>query len=383
MDFTCPRCGNSNHRYIGSKNGAPYCRKCVSFSGLSALENDNKSFASEIAIKYKLSEEQIDASRLIVEAVNRKQNVLISAVCGSGKTELTFEVIRNAVKNGRQVGFAIPRRDVVIEIYKRLGTVFSKNRVVAVYGGNTGDLQGEIIVLTSHQLYRYENYFDLLIIDEADAFPFYGNDVLMAMFKRSCRGNFVMMSATIAPSQVANFKKSGGEVITIDRRYHGFPLPVPRIALMVGILKHFYLIRKLCEFTHELKPVFIFAPTIAKCEDLASFVTKWVRGGDYVHSKRENREKIIDEFRKGKIKYLVTTAVLERGVTVTNLQVIVFESDNDFYDASALVQISGRVGRKRDAPEGEVIFLSDRKTRAMEEAVRTIQTKNTSVSNVL
>ncbi len=381
--FKCSLCGNEDSRYIGYKNGQPYCRRCIVFSGISATENNLKSYQSKLVLCYKLSPEQIEASSRITRAIKDKRNVLINAVCGAGKTELVFEVIKEALIAGKQVGFAIPRRDVVIEIHKRLKSVFPRNKIVAVYGGNNEDLQGEIIVLTCHQLYRYEHYFDLLIMDETDAFPFHGDMVLEAMFKRSCKGNFIMMSATLSASKISKFKATGGEVIAIDKRYHGYPLPLPNIVLMLGILKHFFLIRKLRLFISQNKPVFIFAPTISKCEDLSSFVTKWVRGGTFVHSKRENRQEIINDFRKGEYKYLVTTAVLERGVTVKNLQVIVFESDHKIYTTSALIQIAGRVGRKKDAPEGEVIFLSDKKTIWMDEALREIRDKNKTLSPVL
>lgn len=381
--YVCPRCGNKDPRYIGLKSGQPYCRKCIGFIGREALENSNQSFQSLVKISYELSQEQKEASEKIVNAIRSGNNVLVSAVCGSGKTELTFEVIRESLIKGQQVGFAIPRRDVVIEIYRRLKSIFPHNKVVAVYGGHNETLEGEIIVLTTHQLYRYVNYFDVLIMDEIDAFPFAGDDVLQAMFKRSLRGHFILMSATLGNKKLSEFSKSGGQVVALDTRYHRHPLPEPKIVIMLGILKLFFLIRKLREFIQLGKPVFVFTPTIAKCEDVAAFINKWVRGGAHVHSQLSNRDEIIEAFRNGEYKYLVTTAVLERGVTVKNLQVIIYESDHSIYTASALIQIAGRVGRKKDAPEGEVIFLSDRTTKAMEEAICEIRNKNKSLSHLL
>ena len=82
---------------------------------------------------------------------------------------------------------------------------------------------------------------------------------------------------------------------------------------------------------------------------------------------------MISDFKKGRYSYLVTTAVLERGVTVKDLQVIVYGADNSIYDSAALIQIAGRVGRKKDAPSGEVIFYADRKTEEMEKTVREIE----------
>ena len=97
---------------------------------------------------------------------------------------------------------------------------------------------------------------------------------------------------------------------------------------------------------------------------------------NYVHSKCVDRNQRIDDFRKGKYQTLVTTAVLERGVTVKNLQVIVFDADHPLYTSQALIQISGRVGRKKEAPNGEVIFIARNETNEMAIAVREIKAAN-------
>ena len=101
-----------------------------------------------------------------------------------------------------------------------------------------------------------------------------------------------------------------------------------------------------------------------------------VKNGTFIHSKVKNRTRIIDAFKKGKLDYLVTTAVLERGVTFKNLQVIIYDADNVLYDAQALIQISGRVGRKIDAPTGDVIFLVNKETDEIKNAISTIEAKN-------
>ena len=124
------------------------------------------------------------------------------------------------------------------------------------------------------------------------------------------------------------------------------------------------------------KPVFIFTPTIDICEKIFNLLHLFVRGGNYVHSKHPNRAEVINTFRKGKYKYLVTTAVLERGVTIKNLQVIIYRADHSIYDQYSLVQIAGRAGRKKDAPTGEVIFIARRKTNEMDKAIEEIEFAN-------
>ena len=79
----------------------------------------------------------------------------------------------------------------------------------------------------------------------------------------------------------------------------------------------------------------------------------------------------------------MTTAVLERGITMKDLQVIVFRADSDIYDDHALVQIAGRVGRKKDAPKGEVIFIGKNKTKHMERAISDIIAANQALQDML
>lgn len=338
---------------------------------------------SEAIIKYPLSNEQIRISEEVKDNYIKGINTLIYAVCGAGKTELVFKVIEYALKHAYKVGFAIPRKDVVNELGVRLAKTFVNNKVVSVFGGNTSELVGDIIVLTTHQLYRYKNYFDLLILDEIDAFPYKDNPVLINLFRRSIKKNYVLMSATPSPSVLKEFSRPNHKIVTLYTRYHMKPIPVPKIVILYGFSKYLFLFKKLKEFQKSSKPCFLFVATIDECEEVFKIVSKVVPNGNRVHSQVKERGKIIDDFRCGKFKYLVTTAVLERGVTVKNLQVIIFNADHSIYNSSALIQISGRVGRVKDAPDGEVIFLGNKKTHEMVEAINKTKEANEHLQKLL
>ena len=301
---------------------------------------------------------------------------MVYAVCGAGKTELVFEVINYALHNKQKVGFAVPRRDVVIELTNRFKNTFKEAKVISLYGGNTKEIDGEIICLTTHQLYRYSSFFDLLILDEIDAFPFYKNEVLEALFKRSVKGNFIKMSATPDKETVNDFKKEGYDVVTLFTRYHNKPIPVPVVKARFWIFKYLFLIVKLKKIIKENKPCLIFVPTIEESENLYHFLNIFAKGGYFVNSKIKNRSKIIEDFRNNKYKYLVTTAILERGVTLKNLQVIIFNADNLIYNENSLIQISGRVGRKIGYESGEVIFIVQKNTKFIKTAISTIREAN-------
>ena len=375
--FKCELCGNEDKIYIGYRNGKPYCRRCISFIG----ENADKAKISHssfgyLKLDYKLSDDQKRISKKVLENYIKNENTLIYAVTGAGKTELVYEVIEYCLKRGKQVGFVIPRRDVVIELYKRIKGAFKNYKVIAVYGGNTNDLEGQLICLTSHQLYRYKNFFDLLIMDEIDAFPYKDNFTLNSFFKRAVKGNYILMSATPSEKLKEEFSKKGNNMVKPFKRYHGENLPVPRLILLPLPIGFIYLVYKTLKFQKEKKPVLIFTPTISECEFLRKLLKYSVSKGFLVHSKRKDRLETIEKFRKNEYDYLVTTAVLERGVTLKNLQVIIFNASSYIYDKDTLVQISGRVGRVIGATKGEVIYISNKKTEAIKESINDIKRFN-------
>ncbi len=374
--FVCPLCHTSDLRYIGLKNGQPYCRRCISFAESDVKLPNIEQKSEAPSLNYCLSQEQEKISNQIVENYKNKVNTFVHAVCGAGKTELVYGVIAYALSIGNNVAFTIPRRDVVVELYQRLKSAFPNRKVTAIYAGHNDELIGEIIVLTTHQLYRYEKQFDLVIFDEIDAFPYKNNNLLETMFYRSLRGNFVMMSATIDEITIRQFQQKNHSIITLNTRYHRHPLPVPKIEIYFSKTKLYRLIYLLKKYQKLNKPVFVFAPTISIVEEIYRFIKYFVKNGAFVHSKCLKRPQIIDDFKKSKYKFLITTAVLERGVTVANLQVIVYDADHNLYTKEALIQISGRVGRKKECPSGDIIFLADKVTKSMEEAIDEIKGRN-------
>ena len=376
--FCCERCGNSDPKYIGRLNGRLYCRRCITFSGEVVKVEPRRPSPSPLTLHYPLSDEQKAISDQIRSNAKRGIDTLVYAVCGAGKTELVYGAIADSLRAGGRVGFAVPRKDVVIELYWRLQDAFADDKVVAVYGEHTSELVGDIVVLTTHQLYRYPKFFDLLVMDEIDAFPYRGNETLAAMAKRSARGVTVVMSATPSERDLQAYRASHRAIVELRTRFHKREIPVPKIGICPRIIALLKAINLLLKYKNENKPVFVFAPRISDCERVFHWLSVFVRGGACVHSQKKGRDRIIRDFKKGKYKYLVTTSVLERGVTVKDLQVIVLYADReDIYDSSTLIQIAGRVGRKLDAPKGDVWFFANERTKSMDKAIFEIQYCNT------
>ncbi|MCB9497996.1 MAG: DEAD/DEAH box helicase [Erysipelotrichaceae bacterium] len=380
--FVCPICGNRDPKLFGIRNGKPYCRCCLLFRGQKVSSIENHSIDVYYHLDYELSNDQIELSDTLLTNFMHHQDSLVHAVCGSGKTEIVLRVIAYAISHGLKVGFTVPRRDVIIELYGRFKNIFKTLDIALIYGGHTTKLNGDLVCCTTHQLFRFDHFFDLLILDEVDAFPFNGNDVLNSFFKRSIKGNYIMMSATPSKQLLKNFNDSGGKIIELYSRFHRYPLPVPELIIKPKRLLLFYCIRLIKQFEKQKKQVFIFTPTIQICEELYDQLKLLCPKGNYVHSKNKSRSKIIEDFRNKKYHYLVTTAILERGVTVINLQVIIFLANHPIYSSYSLVQISGRVGRKKEAPEGRVVYLASEETKSISQSIRDIQAANKNLQNL-
>ncbi|HEY9577973.1 MAG TPA: helicase-related protein, partial [Pseudobacillus sp.] len=95
-----------------------------------------------------------------------------------------------------------------------------------------------------------------------------------------------------------------------------------------------------------------------------------------VHAEDPNRKEKVISMREKKLPLLLSTTILERGVTFPNIDVAVIGAEDDVFTESALVQIAGRAGRSADFPDGEVRFFHFGKTKAIVKAVSHIEQMN-------
>ena len=122
----------------------------------------------------------------------------------------------------------------------------------------------------------------------------------------------------------------------------------------------------------------IFIPEVEQAEKLAETLAQiWSDLAlTSVHAADPDRKEKVMQFRDHKLDVLVTTTILERGVTFPSVDVAVLDAGHRVFDEAALVQIAGRAGRSLADPEGEVVFFHDGKTDAMVAAVRSIRKMN-------
>jgi competence protein ComFA len=320
---------------------------------------------------FSLSPAQQAISDHLIDNYNKKKNTLIMAVCGSGKTEMSFGVISYVLNHDGRVCFTIPRRALCIELYERFKECFEGCEIGLIYGGHLEHGEAPFIICTAHQLYRFVSTpFDLLLMDEADAFPFYGDDVLEAMFMQCVGGCFVKMSATLTSHDIHD-----EDILIMNRRYHGHDLPIPHIRLLPKPFWFLYLRVVIKKMLAAKQKVLVYVP---RREDLA-YYAKHLKCFKVaaVSSHTPDINKYVDELRTGKVEVLLTTTILERGVTIDNAQAIVMEASHLIFDERTLMQIAGRVGRKIGHEDGLVIFCDRYISKEERACVKTTKKLNT------
>lgn len=384
--YLCPRCGCTDPSYFYQGSKGIYCRRCVGF-GRAMMEEARTPVRlrvpcerdSEYALAFPLTPQQKQVSHVLCRKI-RTKDVLLLCVCGAGKTEMVIETISSYLKEGKKVCFAIARRQVVLEVAERLQSYFMHTDVIAVCGGHTAKTDGGLIVCTTHQLYRYEQAFDLLILDEPDAFPFKGDEVLHGIAAHACKGHTVYLTAT--PDETLSERVRAGSLLCLrlDQRPHGAPLPVPQVKLYTVLIGVLFLLRWLQR--HDTHPRMVFMPSIRSARRMCRFLRLFGRCS-LCTSHSKNRDALVEHFKKRKAGILVCTTVMERGVTVKDADVCVFHADSGVFDEAGLVQMAGRAGRNFANPYGDVLFLCMRKSAAVEKCVAAIERANANALSAL
>ncbi|MCD8510329.1 MAG: DEAD/DEAH box helicase family protein [Bacillus sp. (in: Bacteria)] len=322
-----------------------------------------------------------------VHGVTERDEFLIWAVCGSGKTEMLFQGLKHALNQGLKVAIATPRTDVVLELEPRLMEAFPNTVIHAFYGGAKDRFaQAELIIITTHQLLRYYHCFDLVFIDEVDAFPFSADKKLTYAVSQAKKERSLTVYVTATPVDSMQRKAEKGELncAKVARRYHQHPLPEPRYQwigqwkkkLRQGKVPPKVLAWLRAHLANQ-KQVFLFVPSVDVMKRLKETITPLLDVSvDAVHSADEERREKVMNFRNGETRVLITTTILERGVTVKGVQVGVFGAEDRIFTESALVQIAGRAGRKPAEPTGDVVYFHFGKTEEMVKAIRHIRKMN-------
>lgn len=391
-NYYCKRCGQLSVSFL--PKGIAYCRACLGLGRITAkdylvrIKTTQKFLRAQPYLTWAgtLTPAQAQVSQALCESLRRRKSHLVHAVTGAGKTEMMFAVVDQALAQGLRICWATPRIDVVNELFPRLQAAFTNLKIGKYHGKEYCEPQfDQLCLCTTHQLLKFYHAFDVIVIDEVDAFPYQNSAMLHFGAAQALQptGISIYLTATPTAAQLALVAEGKINYSCLKRRFHGGLLPVPEVKFLIRPTLttkaiHPVVVRQLAELVAAHQPIMIFVPRIkqlAHYQELLTAKFPQIKIAS-VYAGDKKRLAKIQAFREGKLDLLLTTTILERGVTIKHVQVLVLDADDQIYNCASLVQIAGRVGRAAGDPTGKIIFYYHQYTTAMQQAVRQIKEMN-------
>ena len=291
-------------------------------------------------------------------------NRLLQGDVGSGKTVVAGLSMYAAVTAGKQAALMVPTEILAEQHLQSLTSLFPSLKILLLTGSlkaaerrdrleliQTG--QVDLIVGTHALIQEGVHFHDLglVIIDEQHRFGVAQRRILR---EKGQNPDVLMMTATPIPRTLAITAFGDMDVSIIDQ------MPAGRKEIITRWVKHQQLNLVLDWLVKEIQKgslAYVISPLIEESEalDLKNAIALEEELIAYfgdrarialLHGKMKGEEKeaIMQAFKRGEIDILVSTTVIEVGVNVPNATVMII-MDADRFGLSQLHQLRGRVGR--------------------------------------
>lgn len=319
-------------------------------------------------LPFQLTKDQKSAYEELVNRIRsgKRLNALIQGDVGCGKTILAFLLMFVMADNGFQSVLLAPTQVLASQHYNELKEMAAPYDIDVVYIANglkkkereailksIEDGSALMIVGTHSVLSKEVKFHDLglSITDEEHRFGVLQREEITTKAKAGM--HTVTMSATPIPRSLSDVLLSTTEVFNIQSMPNGRK-PI-QTAICASRNTIFQFIKKEIEKGHQ---AYVVCPLIEDKQGVmegilsveqtyAEYADAFGKGAVAVLNgkmKEDETENVIQSFKNGEIKILVSTTVVEVGVNVPNATVIVINNAERFGLAS-LHQLRGRVGR--------------------------------------
>ncbi|MGH9572587.1 MAG: ATP-dependent DNA helicase RecG [Candidatus Acidiferrales bacterium] len=290
---------------------------------------------------------------------------LLEGDVGSGKTIVALEAATIAIENGCQVALMAPTEILAAQHYLSARRIFEPAgyRVELITGGRTkverelAALRVQVgqaqLVVGTHALIEQGVKFEklgLVIVDEQHRF---GVLQRKRLIEKGAAPHVLVMTATPIPRTLALTLFGDLDLSVIDEMPPGRTPIDTRWATEERLKGVWEFLRREIENGRQ---AYVVYPVIeesklelkaatAEYDRLAKQVFPELRVG-LLHGRLKNDEKegVMEQFRRGELNILVSTTVIEVGVDVPNATVMVIEHA-DRFGLAQLHQLRGRIGR--------------------------------------
>ncbi len=351
------------------------------------------------ALSYMNFVEPTPIQEKIIPEILQDKDVIACAQTGTGKTiAFVLPILQDLIKKPRETVSAlilVPTRELAIQIDQQIqGLAYDLPiESIAIYGGGDGSnwdtqkraltLGSNIIVATpgkliSHLNLGYVKFGDVthLVLDEADRMldmNFY-DDIQKIVKHLPGLKQKSMFSATMSP-KIKKLAKSllhnpTEVILELSKPAEG----VLQAAYSVHELEKAKLIQGLILDKPNLNKVLIFSSTKKKVSEIVRALREVgiPAAGISSNLEQNQREEVLLSFRADKIKVLVATDVLSRGIDIKDINLVInYDVPNDAED---YVHRIGRTARANTT--GIAITLINRKDEPKFKSIETLIQKS-------
>ncbi len=310
-------------------------------------------------LPFKLTDAQNKAISQLLQDISSPvpTNRLLEGDVGSGKTVVAATGCLMAFANGFDSLFAAPTEILTFQHYKTL------TQLLRPFGAKVGiwtsskKEQGNVVCGTHALLssFRAKREVGFVVVDEQHRFGVAQRAQLFMTHSKSLTPHLLTMTATPIPRTLALTLYGDLDLSVLDE----MPLGRQKIAtFVVPNTKRGDCYKFTEQQVAKKNQAFIVTPFVEPSESmqtvksateefekLTKIFSKNVKLG-LLHGKLKSKEKekIINNFKSGKIDILVATPVVEVGIDVAGTTIIIIESAERF-GLAQLHQLRGRVGR--------------------------------------
>lgn len=321
-------------------------------------------FIENLPFKLTIDQEKAVNKMLDILKSDTKMNVLLQGDVGSGKTIVSFVLAYACFTSGYQTALMAPTEVLAKQHYLNAKEIFKNTNIkIELLTGKLKEKEkkeiykklenGDInFLIGTHALISDKVTFDklgLVITDEQHRF---GVNQRLSLNNKGLYPDILMMSATPIPRSYALTIYGDLDVISIKSMPKG-RVPVKTYVKKTSELKD--VLTKIYEALKNNNQAYVIAPMIEEENEDYQNVIDLKRkfklafknyNIEVMHGKmsEEEKNKVMNDFKEGKINILISTTVIEVGVDVANATVMVI-FDADKFGLSQLHQLRGRVGR--------------------------------------
>ena len=325
---------------------------------------------------------------------------LLQGDVGSGKTVIAALATLQASHNGLQTAFMCPTEILAEQHYENmtkwftglgikvdllLGSTKAKDRKRILSDLQNGKTQ---VLLGTHALFQKDVIFNsvgLTIIDEQHRFGVHQRFTLLEKGgDKEKSPHQLIMTATPIPRTLSMTVYGALDTSIIDELPPG-RRPVETTSRPNSMRSK--VIKRIEEVCLEGQRVYWVCTLIEDsdeleaqaAEDLFKEISKEVpkvkTGLVHGRLKKEEKDKVINRFRKGDIQLLVCTTVIEVGVDVPEATLMIIENPERL-GLAQLHQLRGRVGRKADLDSHCLLLFKEPLSDLAKERISTMETTN-------